>query len=242
MNQWDSTKGMKLPTFKGVELPTLDGLTTNLDSLASNMAKLDSLTLNTATFKSFDANLAKLDMRVLTTGNCGDLAAGFVPDYLKEFRRASSSLNQAQRGWLSKGLRDWNSYIAKSLNWLAIEVKKYPDDGAFDLRTFLHRRQLRGLHRRARWAGRSKGIVRAWLRELGEDLLSRVAAGLRTGSGSKALLSLLKAPPGWTAAIRLRLTMEAALPKILEQLAEVLAPNAPSISPEPLLVHGGIVA
>lgn len=234
MSQWDSMKGVRLPTFKGVDLPKFDGL-------VSSAAKLDSFSANAAKLESFGANLAKLNARVLATGHCTDSIAGQAPDYFDEFRRASDSLSQAQRGWLAKGLRGWNAYLDKSIPCLAVEVQWYPYDGVFDLRTFLRRRKIQGLQRRARWVRRSRSAFFAWLRELSEDLLAHVAAGLRTGSGSK-VLALLKAPPGWTAAIRFRLSLEASLPRILEQLADVLAPNAPSLPRERLPVHGGTVA
>jgi hypothetical protein len=212
--------GMRLSTFKGLDLPRFDGL-------VANFTKLDSMVFNSAKLDSITANFTNLDARVLAGGTCKP----FFPSYeteVKAFRRASSSLQQGQRTWLAKGLRDWSSYVSDALARTAVEVKRRPDYDIFDLRTFLYRRQVRGLQRRALWTGRTKGAaVRAWLLNLHDVLLSRVAAGLRT-SVPKVLLAILKAPPGWTTAARFRVVLESSIPKVLEQLAEVIAPNAPS--------------
>lgn len=223
------------------DFPKLDGFSKSLEKLdyfESTMEKLDFLTFNSSKLASFDAGFARYDAQVLKAGKYMDSVVN-SPDIV-EFRRASSSLSQGQRGWLAKGLRDWSSYVDKALRWLAVEVKRHPSDGVFDLRSFLLRRQIQGLQRRALWAN-SKGEVRAWIRELGMDLLARVAARLRTGAGPKVLLALLKSPPGWSVAVRFRLSLEATLPTIIDQLIQVLSPNAPSISPERLSVQGGSV-
>ena len=157
------------------------------------------------------------------------------------FNRAISSLNQAQRGWLAKGIRDWTSYASQAVNGLLIEVQRAPVGGPFDLRTFLYRRQLRGTERGTRWARWSKRNVRAWLRRLGDALLEGLAERLSGDSRPKALLALLKAPPE-RAAARVYLDFQITLPRLVERLSEVQAPNAPSLPPGHLTVPGGNVA
>lgn len=161
--------------------------------------------------------------------------------YRNDCGRDFSTLNQAQRGWLAKGVRDWSNYIANASNWLAVELQRTPDLGLFDLKTFLYRRQLRGMERGTRWARWSKRNVRAWLRRLGDALLERLAERLWGDSRPKALLALLKAPPGWAAA-RVYLDFQIALPRLVERLIGVQAPNAPSLPPGHPSVLGGNVA
>jgi hypothetical protein len=197
-------------------------------------------------------NAAKLDsvtwysekIRELTSGSVGSWprsveawAAANRDDCERDF----SMLNQAQRGWLAKGLRDWSNYISNASTWLAIELQRAPNLGLFDLKTFLYRRQLRGMERGTRWARWTKRNVSAWLRRLGDALLERLAERLRGNSRPKALLALLKAPPGWAAA-RVYLDFQITLPRLVERLIEVQAPNAPSLSPGHLCVLGGNVA
>lgn len=215
-------KGLRPPTFKGVDLP-------KFDAFMANSAKLDSLAFSSAKLDSFTANFSKFDVRSLSAGECTPNFASYEPDYFKAFQRASSPLKQGQRDWLAKGLGAWNLYITNALARVAVEVKAHPNYGVFDLRTFLHRRQVLGMLRRARWARRSRrAAVRTWLLEVGDALLSRVAARLRNVSVPKVLLAILKSPPGWTTAVRFRIDLETSIPRILEQLAEVIAPNAPS--------------
>lgn len=225
MSQWDPLNGRRLSIFKGFDPPKFDGL-------AVNSAKLDSVAFNFAKPDSITANFAKLDARVPTGGTCKPFFSSYETE-VKAFKRASSSLRQGQRAWLAKGIRDWSAYVSDALSLTAVEVRGRPDYGIFDLRTFLYRRQVRGLQRRALWTGRTKGAaVRAWLLNLGEVLLSRVAASPRT-SVPKVLLAILKAPPGWTTAARFRVILESSIPKVLERLAEVIAPNAPSLLDPP---------
>lgn len=235
---WGSRfKGIALP--KRIDLPKFDGFTANtakINSLGSCNEKINLIASNAAKIETFNT-------QPLIAGICKTVLSDINSSYLKEFRQASAAITQAQRNWVGKALRDWNSHLDGLLARAAVEIKAYPNSGVFDLRTFLLRRQMEGQQRRARWAGRSKGNgVRAWLLGLGYGLLSRVALGLRIVPTPKVLLALLKAPPGWTTAVCFRLTFEAALPRIVDQLAEVSAPNASFLLPGQPNVPGGNVA
>jgi len=211
-----------------------------LDSVAGPTAA-DKLAgyVDSAKFDLMDSHFEKID-RMMTRGWHRSVV-NWASTYNGNCESAFLTLSQGQRGWLAKGVRDWSNYIANASNWLAIELQRTPVVGLFDLKTFLHRRQLRGMERGTRWARWSKRTVRAWLRRLGDALLERVAERLRGDSGPKVLLALLKAPPGWAAA-RFYLDFQVTLPRLLERLIEVQAPNAPSLPPGHLTVLGGNVA
>jgi hypothetical protein len=196
----------------------------------------------------FAANAAKVDWPAWTCEKIDRALGGswqrpietWAPPY-DDLDQTFTTLSKTQAGWLSKGLRDWSSYIAKATQWLLVETDGMSRLGLFDLKTFLYRRQLRGMERGTRWARWSKRTIRAWLRRLGSALLVRLAERLRSERRPKVLLALLKAPPGWVAT-RFYLDFQATLPRLLERLSEVQAPNAPSLPPGHPVVLGGNVA
>lgn len=192
---------------------------------------LEGLSRNVAKFEGFATNMNKLTSDYISAWQVKDLSArgfdGYISRHARDIQQISTTLTRSQLGWLTKGFRAWNDHAA---DWLAVEVKGLPT-GVFDLETFLLRRQLEGLRRRANWAGRAKrGRVRAWLLSLGKSLFSRVAQRLaRAGAQPLHFFAPPGAgPPGWFATLRHRRAVEAALPKIIDQLAEVMAPNAPA--------------
>lgn len=225
-------------------MPTFDvGSVPRFDAFAGGAARFEGFEVDAVGFDSVASAAGRVDRLV---GNAWRHSAeGWVSTHNSarndELDSVVSTLNPGQRGWLAKGLRDWTNYVAKATNWLAIEVDRSLDVGLFDLKTFLYRRQLRGMERGARWARWSKGAVRAWLRRLGDRLLDRLAERLRSDNRPRVLLALLKAPPGWAAA-RFRLDFQAGLPRMLERLSEVQAPNAPSLPSGHLTAPGGNVA
>jgi hypothetical protein len=250
MSDADLSNLGRVTLFKGVTMPKTDAIATSLakvSTLGDNLtkfnsyfdtsAKLNSLAFNSAQFNTVDA----FDVKALTN-RFDTTFADYTQHWVKDIQRSVSSLTAGQKGWLAKGVRDWSAYVSSSLAHQVVELKPHPDFQVFDLKTYLHRRQLRGIRRRAGWALLRKGIaVRDWLWGLGERTISRLAACARGESGPKLLLALLKAPPGWTRAIGARRALEAALPRIVEQIAEVSSPNAPSPSPGHLPLPGGSV-
>jgi hypothetical protein len=200
-----------------------------LEGFSRNVAKVDSLVANTNKLAlGFTKNhlVANYVNGWQTKGLIGTGFNGSLARHAREIDPISTNFTRSRLGWLTKGFRAWNAHAA---DWLAVEVKRLPK-GGFDLEDFLLRRQLEGLRRRANWAGRAKrGRVRAWLLSLGKAVFARIERGLRAGEDPLHLFAPPGVgPPGWFATVRHRRAVEAALPKIIDQLAEVIAPNAPA--------------
>lgn len=230
--RFDSSMASRTQIDKFISTPKLDGF-------ASNAAKLGSFAATAAEFNSMASTVEKIDRLLGSTWK--NSADTWISTYNHDFNRAVSKMGQAQRRWLAKGIRDWTIYVAKATNRLAVEVDWSLEFGLFDLKTFLYRRQLRGMERGARLARWSKRAVRAWLQRLGDELLDRLAERLRTDSRPKLLLALLKTPPGW-AAMRSYFDFQATVPRMLERLSNVQAPNAPALPSGHPSVLGGNVA
>jgi hypothetical protein len=200
-----------------------------LDGISNNVAKVDSLVANTNKLAlGFTKNhrVANYVNGWQAKGLIGTEFSGYFARHVREIDQISNNFTRSQLGWLTKGFRAWNAHAA---DWLAVEVKRLPKRG-FDLEDFLLRRQLEGLRRRANWAGRAKrGRVRAWLLSLGKAAFARIEQGLRAGAHPLHFFAPPGiGPPGWFATVRHRGVVEAALPKIIDQLAAVIAPNAPA--------------
>ena len=200
-----------------------------LESFSRNVAKVDSLVANTNKLAlGFTKShlVASYVNGWQTKGLIGTEFNGFLARHARDIDQISNNLTRSQLGWLTKGFRAWSAHAA---DWLAIEVKRLPK-GGFNLKGFLLRRQLEGLRRRANWAGRARrGRVRAWLLSLGKAAFGRIERGLRAGEHPLHFFAPPGVgPPGWFAIVPYRRAVEAALPKIIDQLAEVIAPTAPA--------------
>jgi hypothetical protein len=153
-------------------------------------------------------------------------------------------LTQTQGGWLAKGIRSWASYVKGVTEPSWAEARPQAPSVYLDLSAFLYGRYQETNRKRAKVGRRGvkSGVVQAWFDFLHQAVLPRLAAGVRPTALSRALLAVLGAPPGWAAAVRFRVVLETLIRRILEQLAEVIAPNAPSRLARRPLTPGGAIA
>jgi hypothetical protein len=152
-------------------------------------------------------------------------------------------LRQSQRDWLARGIRSW-AYEAEAKG--ARETSS-PNPRAremySDLGHFLVRRGFESNQKRIRWVGadRRMGTLWDWFDYFHRTALPRLVSSLDPTALSRELLAVLAPPPGWTKATRFRVVLEALIPGTLEQLAEVIRPNAPSRRARHLLRGGTAV-
>jgi hypothetical protein len=217
----------------GVILKGMSETTAKLDAFLETSAKVDFSCVGASTLNLVEAKLLKSDTKA-TALSCLAGVELFQAKYVRQLQKASSLLDQSQQRWLTKGISDW----AKHVDGIAATTGR--SDQGFDLYTFLYRRQMEGIQRRARWAGgKRRGTARAWFIALGKDLLNRIGEGLQAGRLSRWLIPRAEKPSGSLVPIGQRQIFETTLPKIVDQLADVIAPNAPSRSLGSFVIHGG---
>lgn len=218
-------------------MANLNATMRRLDTFGAAMRNLNAfgvsanISRHSASLSSYARLSPKLERACPASSPASTISAPIQPLGVPQIQQLTSGLSRGQRGWLAKGMRSWSRAFPTPSQPNSSGLQAYRQQRYLsDLATFLERRHLQSIRKRSAWVRRGPRAIRmrAWFFDLRYLLLSRLSSALTPWTLSKGLLAVLKPPPGWAGAVRFRLGLEAAIPKMLARLASVISPNAPT--------------